>query len=291
MRTVGYGDRAARLLGGIPRDGRVVEVGASYAPLAPKAAGWQTTIVDHDTAEGLRRKYSGAAIDLDRIEDVDIIWRDGALHEAFDPAVLGTFDALIISHVLEHLPDPIAFLSSADRLLRPDGMIAVAVPDKRYCFDAYRWPSTAGAMLQAHLEKRICHTPGTIFDEISLSVTRDGRTLWPHGYGGGPPKFFHPPDRARALFDLARASPAEYIDCHAWQFTPASFELVFLDLAFAEACAWLVCWAEPRANGEILAQLRRRGRKDDAPEIVTLRRAELLRALMQEISIGAADLS
>ena len=273
MRAIGYGDRVAKLLDGIPREGRLIEVGASYAPLAPKRMGWQTTVVDHDTHEVLRRKYADAAVDTDQIEEVDLVWRGGALHDAFDPATHGTFDGLIISHVLEHLPDPIAFLSSADRLLRPDGVIAVAVPDKRYCFDAYRWPSTAGAMLQAHLEGRTRHAPGVIFDEISLSVTRDGRTLWPPGYGGGPPVL------------------ADYIDCHAWQFTPASLELAFLDLAFAGACVWGVSWAEPRANGEILAQLRRRDRDLDDPARANLRRAELLRALMREISAGAADLA
>jgi SAM-dependent methyltransferase len=291
MRVVGYGDRATRLLGGIPRNGRLIEVGASYNPLAPKAAGWQTTVVDHDVAEGLRRKYANAAVDPSRIEEVDVIWRSGALHQALDPATHGTFDALIISHVLEHLPDPVAFLSSADRLLKPDGVIAVAVPDKRYCFDAYRWPSTAGAMLQAHLEGRTRHTPATVFDEVSLSVTRDGRTMWPHGYGGGPPALFHPFDRARALFDAARDSTGDYIDCHAWQFTPASFELVFHDLALAGACPWFVSWVEPRADGEMLAQLRRGDPKTDTSESVSLRRAELLRALMQEVAAGAVDLA
>ena len=177
MRSIGRSDRAQRLLGGIPRDAAILEVGASYAPLAPKAAGWRTTIVDHDTAAELRGKYAGSHADLSVIEEVDIVWHGGPLHEAFDAGAHGTYDALIISHVLEHLPDPVSFLASADVLLAPGGVIVVAVPDKRFCFDVYRWPSTAGMMMQAHLEKRTRHLPGTIFDEVSLSATQNGNPL------------------------------------------------------------------------------------------------------------------
>lgn len=291
MRSIGYLDRTTRLLNGISRDARLIEVGASYAPLAPKSAGWRTTTVDHDTADGLRRKYANAPVDASRIEDVDVLWHGDPLHHAFDPSVHGTFDGLIISHVLEHLPDPIAFLKSADLLLRPGAVIVVAVPDKRYCFDLYRWPSTAGAMLQANLEGRTRHAPGTVFDEVSLSATRDGQTLWPPNHAGGPPVLFHPPDRPRILFDAARQPEGDYIDCHAWQFTPASLELVFLDLALAGFCPWIVSWLEPRANGEILAHLRRGDPAADAPAGISLRRHALLRSLMREVAMGAADAS
>jgi len=294
-------DRAARLLGGIPRDAAVVEVGASYAPLAAKRDGWRTTVVDHDTAEALRRKYDGAAVDRDRIEEVDAVWRDGPLHAALPPERLGTYGALIASHVLEHIPDPVAFLLSADRLLAPGGVVVVAVPDKRFCFDAHRAPSTAGAMLQAHLEGRTRHTPGTLFDEVALSVTRDGRPGWPHRYAGGPPRLFHPEGLARQVFDAARRPDAAYADCHAWQFTPASLELLLLDLRLAGAQPWEIDWIEPRSEptGEILARLRRAdgdatgaatGAAPD-PGALRARREALLAAMQREAAEGAAALA
>ena len=289
MRAIGYADRTWRLLAGIPRDAAVIEVGASYAPLAPKKDGWRTVIVDHDTAAELRRKYADAQVDRDAIEEVDIVWRGGLLHEAFDPATYGTYKALIISHVMEHLPDPISFLDSADRLLAPDGAIVVAVPDKRFCFDVYRWPSTAGMMMQAHLEKRTRHLPGTIFDEVSLSATQDGAPLWTRDNAGRPLTLFHPAGRAREVFDLAAQPGSGYIDCHAWQFTPASFELLFLDLELAGACAWTVSWLEPRNAGEILARLERPRREGERDlKAIQLKRQELLRATLLELAEGAA---
>lgn len=54
----------------------------------------------------------------------------------------GTLDYLCSSHVLEHLPDPIAALLEWHRVLRPGGWLFLVVPDKRYTFDVSR-PVTA----------------------------------------------------------------------------------------------------------------------------------------------------
>lgn len=94
----------------------------------PKRDGWNTCVVDHDTREGLLAKYARAAIDPESIEEVDVLWKGGPLHEVFPPEQLGTFDALIASHVLEHMPDLVAFLASARRLVRNDGSLVFAAP-------------------------------------------------------------------------------------------------------------------------------------------------------------------
>ena len=100
---------------------------------------------------------------------------------------------------------------------------------------------------------------------------------------------FHPTGRAREVFDLAVPADGAYIDCHAWQFTPASFELIFLDLELAGVCAWTVSWLEPREGSEILARLarpERSGGRDLAA--LRLQRQELLRGTLMELAEGAA---
>ena len=105
-------------------------------------------------------------------------------------------------------------------------------------------------------------------------------------------KRLNKPTRPRGIFDHAARNPGEYIDCHAWQFTPSSLELLFLDLELAGATAWVVFWLEPRESGEILAHLRRRqDREGHGPEALQRKRMELLRAIMRELAEGAAALS
>lgn len=135
-------DRKARLLSTSDRSSRIVEIGPGYNPVAPKAGGWRTYVVDCADRPALRAKYSAAAVDLDAIEDVDTIWQEGPLDEAMPAELRGGFDTLIASHVIEHAPDFAGFLLAAQRLVRPGGSVALAIPDRRFCFDFFRPPSS-----------------------------------------------------------------------------------------------------------------------------------------------------
>jgi len=52
------------------------------------------------------------------------------------------FDYVVACHVLEHVPNPIGYLEELSRLLRPGGIIMLAIPDKRSTPDTLR-PSTS----------------------------------------------------------------------------------------------------------------------------------------------------
>ena len=72
--------RAEIMLAAVPRDGRIIEIGPSFNPLAPKSEGWNSFSIDHLTREGLVAKYTGhPGVDVGRIEPVDFVWTGGFL--------------------------------------------------------------------------------------------------------------------------------------------------------------------------------------------------------------------
>ena len=81
-------DRNATLLAGLDRTCPLIEIGPSFAPVAAKADGWATTVLDHAPRDELIAKYTHhPGVDVSRIEEADIVWTGGPLHEAFPPAV------------------------------------------------------------------------------------------------------------------------------------------------------------------------------------------------------------
>ena len=274
--------RSETLLAGISQESRIVEVGASFRPLVPKRNGWNTCVVDHDTRDGLLDKYNKAVIDDDEIEEVDVIWQEGNLHEAFPVEEWGSFDAIVASHVLEHMPDLLAFLDSCRRLLRDDGMLIFALPDKRWCFDFFRPTSLAGDVLLAHHESRKIHTAAVLFNEISYSTTLGGRPGWAAGEIATELVFAHEPGVSQLVFEQIAAGDQTYRDAHAWQFTPASFELLILDLSQTGACDWHVDWLKPQTAVEFLGRLRPGVASFSSNAALQQRRKELLIQLAAE---------
>lgn len=211
-------DRTARVLAHIaPATMRGVEVGPSFSPFVRKRDGADVLVVDHADAAALREKYRVHGVDLDAIEEVDVIWQGGSLADALDAH--GPFDYVIASHLLEHVADPLAFLADCERLLRPGGVLSLVLPDHRSCFDALRPPTTFGQWVDAHLGARTRHTPGTVLDHWLHAAQREG-IVW-HPGSTTPLSMVH--RRVDLDAALASAKGEEYVDVHAWVFTPASF--------------------------------------------------------------------
>ncbi len=231
-------DRIARLLHNATKASRILEIGAGYCPVAPKAAGWQTHVVDQAPRDALRQKYTDASVDLTVIEDVDTIWQSGPLHEAIPASLLGRFDLLIASHVLEHLPDLIGFLNSAQQLLTQDGAISIALPDRRFCFDYFRPAPTTGALLEAHAAAHARHGLRIAWDQTAYAVTIDGALAWGQ-HSVGSPSFVDAFSTAEGVLRQYTKDPGSlYADYHVWPFTPAGFKLAILELGQIGAIDW-----------------------------------------------------
>jgi SAM-dependent methyltransferase len=274
--------RTDALLAGAARHWKILEIGPSHAPIAPRSDGWDTTIVDYTTRAGLVAKYrEDPTVDPSRIEEVDVVWQDGPLEAAIPAAAHGSYDLLIASHVIEHLPDPIGLLRSAARVLKPGtGRISLAVPDKRSCFDFFRPPSTTGKLLAAHLAQRDRHALADLFDTYAYYVTLRGESGW-EVQPSGEVRLTNTLDFAwRAMQDSTEAAGSPYQDCHAWVMTPASFELMILEVARTGLIDWRIESSEAQAGVEFIVRMAR-GREDlaSAEAFEALRRALLHRCV------------
>jgi len=210
----------------VSRDWFGLEIGPSHQPRFAKADGFNVEIVDHASADQLRTKYASAGVDTSRIEEVDYVSDGRSLHDVVPRR--GEYDFVFSSHVIEHIPDFVSYFKSCEMLLKSGGKAILAVPDKRYCFDAFQNPSTTGEVLQAFHEQRTRHTPAAAFDFGANMAAMDGVQAWPKN-GIGLVGFINDMPAAWTHYHDTRHS-TEYRDYHGWRFTPSSFRLIIRDL-------------------------------------------------------------
>jgi predicted SAM-dependent methyltransferase len=218
--------RVEKALHSVDLSGLGLEIGPSHNPIVPKSKGFRVHVLDHATAAELREKYRGHGVDLEQIEEVDFVWRGEPL-----PVLIGRegcYDYIIASHVIEHSPDLLGFLSQCEKLLKSGGVLSLVIPDKRFCFDYFSAPSSTGEVLDAHLQERKRPSPGKIWDHFANAAKRNGRIAWTPA-DSGDLEFVHTEGEASLLWRSAISSP-EYPDIHNWRFTPTSFRLLIHDL-------------------------------------------------------------
>lgn len=270
-------DRAEKALHLIDRNGLGLEIGPSHNPLAPKRAGFRVEILDHAGAGELREKYRSHGVNIDNIEEVDYVWRGEPLDQLIGKP--GAYDYIIASHVIEHTPDLIAFLQQCEKLLKPAGVLSLVIPDKRYCFDYLRWPSSTGDVLQAHYENRRAHAPGVVFDHFSTACKLNGNIAWGPGLNGDL-SFVHMLADAQAMMDAAKTGSA-YIDVHQWRFTPSSFRLILSDLNALQLASLSEVQFFDTVGCEFFVALSAAGKQQPAPD-----RLQLSLQIVQELQAG-----
>jgi GT2 family glycosyltransferase len=238
---------------------RGLEIGAGFNPIASKRDGWNVHVVDHASREALQEKYRDApGIDVARIEDVDIVWNQHALHECVTAEHHHSYDYCLASHVVEHIPDLVTFLASLETLLRPTGILSLAVPDKRFSFDAVKPFTTTADILAAHSARGLTarHSAKTKYENVAYNVVSAGDS---RAWGQHPVdelRIFSALSEARSFFDAPdEVLNAPYVDCHAWYFTPSSFRLLMLELRALGKTRFVVGHVSAAEGCEFFARL------------------------------------
>jgi SAM-dependent methyltransferase len=111
--------------------GEGIEIGALHQPL-PIPSTARVKYVDRMSVPELRRQY--AELEAAPLVDTDILDNGELLTTIGD----GTQDFVIANHFIEHCQNPVLALQNICRVLKPAGIAYLAVPDKRFSFDADR---------------------------------------------------------------------------------------------------------------------------------------------------------
>jgi len=112
--------RRLRLMGRfVPRPGRLLDVGCSTGTslVAARALGWQTAGIDPNPVAVQIARERGLDVELGFLGDF----------KAGD--IGGPFDCVVLSEVLEHLPEPRQALEQIRSLLLPGGLLLCSTPN------------------------------------------------------------------------------------------------------------------------------------------------------------------
>jgi SAM-dependent methyltransferase len=219
--------RTEKILYCLNEKGAGLEIGPSVNPVAPKRGGYAVHILDHLSREKLMEKYGSQNVPTEKIEEVDFVWNGEPYAELIGKTQC--YDWVIASHVIEHTPDLVGFLRNCESILKPEGVLSLVVPDKRYCFDHARSPTSIAPIIDASLERRTRHTPGSLADYFLNVSRRNGLLSWDEKTCG-PDAFIHGLLDAKQALDPAFHG-STYHDIHNWCFTPMHFRLLMRDLA------------------------------------------------------------
>jgi SAM-dependent methyltransferase len=203
-----------------------LEIGALDKPTVTRAHG-PVAYVDRADRAALAAWYAdpGHGIDPADLVDVDHVWGEETLLQAVGGQ--RAFAYVIASHVIEHVPDLVGFLNACEAILAPGGVLSLAVPDKRYCFDCERENSSLGRIIDVAQAQSTNHSPGTAA-EYFLKVRRKGGLIaWNERHQGTLEPVHGLEDAVQAM---AKVREGHYFDLHSWVFTPDSFRQIIRDL-------------------------------------------------------------
>ncbi|MFL6088544.1 MAG: methyltransferase domain-containing protein [Aeromicrobium sp.] len=270
----------------IAPNARGVEIGAYYNPITPRSQGFRAVHLDLLDGEVQRERATAdphlTAADVERIEPVELV---GSAVNIADlvTAKYGAeeFDYVVSSHNLEHLPNPIKFLQGCQQILRSGGVLSMALPDLRYCFDFYRTRTEVAEWLEAYEENRTRPTRAQLFQWQALASNVEGNATWDASASSFPV----PWDLMwRAVEYWEGTAEPEFLDAHCWVFTPASFRLLIEDLRHLGFHQFDVESISPPSGCEFFVHLRHAPGStalDDA-EPYADRRARTMRQMVEE---------
>jgi SAM-dependent methyltransferase len=246
-------DRAATLTKNLKLEKQGLEIGPLARPIVPKK-GTGVLYADHLPTDKLHDKYRGdERVSNEQIQGVDIVVGPSGIADAVGSR---RFNYVLASHVIEHIPNPLEWFNEIYGFMEPGGILSLAIPDKRYCFNRLRGLTTVADWIGAWLQKATRPTPVQILDQLSNEVRYHGDIAWEENIDS------HDLTRAVAQREALKIAidamySDEYRDIHCWVFTPRSFCNLLRRLSVFGLFNFCVANFHDTVGGEFFVQLQK----------------------------------
>ncbi|MBS0565205.1 MAG: methyltransferase domain-containing protein [Proteobacteria bacterium] len=280
--------RKARILEGITREQLGIEVAPWFSPLVPKRENYRVSVIDvFDRETLLKRAQADQLIPPEShalLEEVDYVGSATEIAALVPGHLHGTFDYIVSSHNFEHLPNPIKFLQGCEKLLKPGGLLTMAVPDMRSCFDFFRPHTVVGEWLEAFAEDRQRPSRRQVFETAAYHarVAKGEQLLTRFSVGQRPESVVVIGDPSTVASVWDEDWTGDYRDAHCTVMCPASLQLLLLECRLLGLTGFEVESVSKPRGVEFYVRLRRASARPPSAEEGNVRRTQLLRRIIAE---------
>jgi len=210
---------------------RGLEIGPADRPWIP-ATVRGIRYADHLSTEDLRKGWAADShYKAEDLCEISFVLDERPLRETLGEWV--DLDVIAASHVVEHVPNLLNWLRELASALKPDGLLFLVAPNKRFEFDRLRRVTELADVLTTFLDKRTQPSLAAMLDCWLHFAKHDGNTTWWDEVDTRAMTVMH---TIPYVYDQAKAAVERggYTDVHVSVFTPYSFIRLIHDLTLLE---------------------------------------------------------
>lgn len=169
-------------------DSRILEIGPLKRCLLDREKYHNYFFADIRSTEEIKQVYAGnrylektgISINIKEIIDIDYVIQ-GSYSATFKNSE--KFNYIIVSHVLEHVPNLIDFFLDIQNIIEENGEIIIIYPDKRFCFDHFRSDSKFSDIYNVYLNGNKALGAQVLDFYTNVIPENDPRKFWENGDG------------------------------------------------------------------------------------------------------------
>ena len=202
--------------------GSGLEIGALNNP-TPLPSSLRVKYVDYAPTEILQQYPHLSEAERRNVVPVSYVWSgSGSLAEI---CRRDDYDFIIACQVIEHVPNILGWIRGLFDVLKPGGVLNLAIPDRRFTFDVARKESSLGEIVEAYLLDYKRPSLRQIFDHTYGALDVKIAEPWDKEFNAANKENMCGPNSLQFAFDQCKRSLANniYYDSHCWIFTPLSF--------------------------------------------------------------------